>query len=85
MDKEVYNRQWGGIRFVYSMGDKAQLDPFLQKAMYCEEPGKSNTADNVERITINDFIHPPNKSEVKSSVVVMDLVFFFYDKTMNFS
>eukprot|EP00956_Cyclotella_meneghiniana_P021657 scaffold39661_cov63-Cyclotella_meneghiniana.AAC.17 len=34
LDEEVYQRPWGGIQFVYSLGDTNQLNPVAKRTTY---------------------------------------------------
>ena len=70
----VYKRPWGGIPFIYSFGDCAQLPPVMMTALYDEKPAKPNTADLLGKITIAEFLDPPNKRQCESTIVVMDEV-----------
>jgi hypothetical protein len=74
LPSEVYNRPWGGLPFLYSMGDSAQLPPVMQKSMYSKDIGRPTTSDHLGRIVIQDFLHPLDLEEVKSTIVVMDEV-----------
>ena len=70
----VYKRAWGGIPFIYSFGDCAQLPPVMMTALYDEKPAKPNTADLLGKIAIAEFLDPPNKRQCESTIVVMDEV-----------
>ena len=74
LDPQIYNRPWGGIYFLYSMGDNHQLPPVLQKPMYSNDDGKQGTADFAGRIVLHNYIKPHNSAEVKSTIVVMNNV-----------
>ena len=74
LTKDVYNRPWGGIPFLYSFGHCGQLPPVMMKAMYDKSSAKSGTADQKGKIAIHDFLYPSNKKEAQSTVVVMNEV-----------
>ena len=53
LKREVFNRPWGGIPFIYSFGDCAQLPPVMMTALYDDKKAKANTADMLGKIAIN--------------------------------
>ena len=74
LKREVFNRPWGGIPFIYSFGDCAQLPPVMMTALYDDKKAKANTADMLGKIAIAEFLDPPNKRQCESTIVVMDQV-----------
>ena len=74
LKREVFNRPWGGIPFIYSFGDCAQLPPVMMTALYDDKTAKANTADMLGKIAITEFLDPPNKRQCESTIVVMDQV-----------
>ena len=74
LKREVFNRPWGGIPFIYSFGDCAQLPPVMMTALYDDKKAKANTADMLGKIAITEFLDPPNKRQCESTIVVMDQV-----------
>ena len=71
---DLFRRTWGGFPFLYSLGDNAQLPPVFQKPLYSTESARSNTADNVGRVVVTDYLTLEDTPDVKSTVVVMDKV-----------
>ena len=71
---EIYNRPWGGIPCIYSFGDSAQLPPVMMKALYDKTPGKQGSSDVAGRTAISEFLLPPDETEARSTVVIMDKV-----------
>ena len=74
LDPEIYNRPWGGIYFLYSMGDNHQLPPVAQKPMYSKDVVKPGTTDLAGKIVLHEYLHTLNSLDVKSTVVLMNSV-----------
>ena len=55
LKREVFNRPWGGIPFIYSFGDCAQLPPVMMTALYDEKAAKPNTADLLGKLLLLNF------------------------------
>ena len=54
LDPEIYNRPWGGIYVLYSMGDNHRLPPVAQKTMYSKDVGKVGTTDQARQIVLHE-------------------------------
>jgi hypothetical protein len=74
LNKDTYERAWGGVPQVYSLGDTAQLPPVMQKALYDEGPAEPGTSDSLGKTTIAEMLLPPDESEMRSYVFVMENV-----------
>ncbi len=72
--KAMYERPWGGVPQVYSLGDTAQLPPVMQKPLYEESVGVAGTSDALGRTTIADLFDPIDEEDTKSYVFVMENV-----------
>ena len=72
VDQEIYNRPWGGIPLVYTLGDSGQLTTGMMKEMYEKSDARPGTSDFVGKIAVHDFIYPPDTSESTSTIIVMD-------------
>ena len=72
LKREVFNRPWGGIPFIYSFGYCAQIPPVMMTALYDDKKAKTNTADMLKKIAINEFLDPPNKHQCESTIFVMN-------------
>jgi PIF1 helicase. len=71
---DVASRPFGGVPFIFSCGDHAQLPPVLDKLLYDMSPGKVNSADLCGRIAFSQFLNPEDASQVESAVVILDEV-----------
>ena len=47
LPRKIHQQSWGGMPFIYSMGDQNQLPCIAEKFMISNEVAKSNTADAV--------------------------------------
>jgi PIF1 helicase. len=71
---DVSFRPFGGVPFIFSCGDHAQLPPVLDKLMYDTSPAKPNTADMCGKIAFSQFLNSDDESEIESTVVILDEV-----------
>jgi hypothetical protein len=71
---DVSSRPFGGVPFIFSCGDHAQLPPVLDKLLYDMSPGKVNSADLCGKIAFSQFLNPEDASKVESAVVILDEV-----------
>jgi ATP-dependent exoDNAse (exonuclease V) alpha subunit len=71
---DVATRPFGGVPFIFSCGDHAQLPPVLDKLLYDMSPGKVNSADLCGKIAFSQFLNPEDASKVESAVVILDEV-----------
>ena len=69
----LHNRPHGGIPFIYSFGDCAQLPPVLMKSMYDQSRAKVGTPDAAGRVAVAEFMKSNNNSSI-SSTIYMDEV-----------
>ena len=70
----VSERPWGGIPFVISMGDCAQLPPVKMKALYDKAPGKPGSSDLIGKVALSEFMFPLNTMDSRCTIVIMDKV-----------
>jgi len=62
---------WGGLPFVYSCSDSAQLPAVLMKALCDKSPARPGTSDSVGKIAIQNFLNPVDITKATSTVVVV--------------
>jgi hypothetical protein len=72
--KCIYERPFGGIPFIMSCGDFAQLPAVMDRMLYDKSPGAPNTADLCGKVAFNEFINSSDKDIAISAVVIMDEV-----------
>ena len=53
LDEEVHQRPWGGLQFVYSLGDTNQLNPVAKRTTYHQ--GTKSGADRQGKAAFSDF------------------------------
>jgi PIF1 helicase. len=70
----IYERPFGGIPFIMSCGDFAQLPAVMDKMLYDKSPGAPNTADMCGRVAFSEFINSSDREAAVSAVVIMDEV-----------
>jgi hypothetical protein len=71
---DVYNRPFGGVPFVFSCGDHAQLPPVLDKVLHDKSPGKPLTADLCGKVAVSQFLNPDDNTQAESAVIILDEV-----------
>jgi hypothetical protein len=71
---EIARRPFGGVLFIFSCGDHAQLPPVLDKLLYDMSPGRVNSADLCGKIAFSQFLNPDDASQVESAVIILDEV-----------
>jgi hypothetical protein len=74
LDKALYERPFGGIPFIMSCGDFAQLPAVMDKMLFDNSPANPNTADCCGKVGFAEFINSSNTTDAISSVVIMDEV-----------
>jgi hypothetical protein len=74
IERAVYERHFGGIPFVMSCGDFAQLPAVMDKMLFDNAPGQPNTADSCGKIVFAEFISSSDTESAVSAVVIMDEV-----------
>ena len=70
LTEEMYSRPWGGIPFVYSMGDSQQLPPVAQKASYDISVARGGS-DQLGKNAYYELLNPPDSDEVMTTIVFM--------------
>jgi PIF1 helicase. len=71
---DIARRPFGGVPFIFSCGDHAQLPPVLDKLLYDMSPGRVNSADLCGKIAFSQFLNPDDASQVESAVIILDEV-----------
>ena len=75
MDREQYERPWGGIPSIYSFGDNHQLPPFRIKPLYSTKLGTLNTADIIGQVVLTGFLnHIDNENMITVIFVIEDVM-----------
>jgi PIF1 helicase. len=74
LEKSLYDRPFGGIPFIMSCGDFAQLPAVMDKMLFDNASATPNTADSCGKIAFAEFINSPDNESAISSVVIMDEV-----------
>ena len=59
---------------VYTLGDSGKLPPLMMKAVYENSDARPQEYDFFGKISVHDFIYPPDTSKATSDIVVMDEV-----------
>lgn len=72
LNQVVYNFLWGGIIFIFVMGDHHQLSDVCQKIMYSFKEANFNSANCMGFIVRQDFMNRPDPTKVISTVMVID-------------
>ena len=66
---EVSSRPWGGIPFIYILGDSHQLPPVCAKTMYSTEHGTK--ADGRGKLAMKEFVDPLHEKEEEFSAFML--------------
>jgi len=74
LDRVLYERHFGGIPFIMSCGDFAQLPAVMDKMLFDNAPAAPNTADCCGKVAFAEFINSSDTADAISSVVIMDEV-----------
>jgi hypothetical protein len=73
LQKDIYERHFGGIQFKMSCGDFAQLPAVMDKMLFDNAPGQPNTADSCGKLAFAaEFISSSDTENALSAVVIMD-------------
>ena len=75
LSADIYDREWGGIPIIYSMGDIYQLPAIGPSVMDMTSTGRPNTSDMIGKMVFRNFLNPKDSSEAKGVTVIMDQVF----------
>ena len=70
----IYDRDWGGIPIIYSMGDIFQLAAIGPSVMDMTSIGKPNTSDMIGKMVFQNFLDPKDSSQAIGVTVIMDQV-----------
>jgi hypothetical protein len=70
----IYSRPFGGIPFLMTCGDFAQLPAVMDKLMFDDAPAKANTSDLCGKLAFSEFLNSPNTTVAISCSIIMDEV-----------
>ena len=78
LEPEVYNRNFGGIPLIHSIGDSFQLPPVFQRAFYYIDYSRKDAppsgSDLIGRMVVRDFRYPSTDEPLleESNVFLLD-------------